>query len=155
VAVEIERKFLVSSPDAIPEASEVRPIAQGYLAVTDDTEVRVRRLGEEAFLTVKRGHGEVRREEEVELSAEQFDALWPLTEGWRLEKRRHYVEHDGLTFEVDVFGGTLEGLVVAEVEFPSEEESSRFAAPEWLGEELTGDGRYESQSLALHGRPDE
>jgi adenylate cyclase len=154
VAVEIERKFLVSSPDAMPDASEVRQIAQGYLAVTEDTEVRVRRLGEGAFLTVKRGHGEVRREEEIELSAEQFDALWPLTEESRLEKRRHYVEHDGLKFEVDVFGGDLKGLVVAEVEFPSEEKSSRFGPPEWLGDEVTGDRRYESQSLALRGRPD-
>ena len=49
------------------------------------------------------GHGEVRGEEEIELSSEQFDALWPLTEGSRVEKRRHYVEHEGLTFEVDVF----------------------------------------------------
>jgi adenylate cyclase len=155
VAVEIERRFLVASPDAIPDASEVRQVAQGYLAVTEDTEVRVRRLGEKAFLTVKRGHGEVRDEEEVELSSEQFDVLWPLTEGSRIEKRRHYVEQDGLTFEVDVFGAQLQGLILAEVEFPCEEKCSRFEAPEWLGEDVTGDARYESQSLALHGRPDD
>jgi adenylate cyclase len=153
VAVEIERRFLVPSPDAIPDAREVRQIAQGYLAVTEDTEVRVRRLGEQAFLTVKRGHGQVRGEEEIELSSGQYDALWPLTEGFRVEKRRHYVEHDRLTFEVDVFGAELEGLVLAEVEFPSEDESGGFDPPEWLGDEVTGDGRYESQSLALHGRP--
>jgi adenylate cyclase len=138
----------------VPAADEVREIAQGYIAVTEDTEVRVRRLGEQCFLTVKRGHGEVRREEEIEISAEQFESLWPLTEGARIEKRRHYVEGDDLTFEVDVFGGDLEGLVVAEVEFGSEEEGSRFEPPGWLGDELTGDDRYESQSLALRGRPD-
>jgi CYTH domain-containing protein len=151
---EIERKFLLAEQPAwLSECSGVR-IEQGYLAVEEDVEVRLRRADEELLLTVKRGHGEVREEVEVALEREQFEALWPLTESRRLRKTRRLVPiEDGLTAEVDVFEAGLEGLVVGEVEFGSREDSESFAPPAWLGEEITGDGRYSGQSLALQGRP--
>ena len=106
-----------------------------------------------AVLTVKRGQGEERVEEEIEITDEQFAALWPLTEERRIRKRRHYIEN-GPTIEVDVYSDELDGLVTAEIEFDSTERSHEFSPPDWLGEELTGDERYANQQLAIHGRPD-
>ena len=91
------------------------------------------------MLTVKRGAGLSRDEVEVEISPEQFEALWPLTEGRRLRKRRHVLPHDGLEIEVDVYEGELEGLIVAEVEFESEDKARGFEPPAWLGDDVTGD----------------
>ena len=130
-------------------------IEQGYLAADAESEVRVRRIGEESFLTVKRGSGLDRLEDEIEISAEQFQALWPATEGGRLSKRRFYVPLDGLTAEVDVYGGELDGLVTAEVEFDSVSDSEGFDPPPWFGDEITDDTRYGNQALAKDGIPPE
>ena len=151
---EIERKFLLPvAPASLSEAKAVR-IEQGYLAIEEEVEVRLRRTEEKCLLTAKRGHGEVREEIEISLDREQFDALWPLTESRQLTKTRHLIPiDDGLTAEVDVFEGELEGLVIGEIEFDSEEQSRGFEPPAWIGAEVTGDERYAGQSLALYGRP--
>jgi len=86
--------------------------------------------------------------------AEQFEALWPLTEGRRLRKRRHLLPDDGVEVEVDVYEGELEGLIVAEIEFDSEEQARGFEPPPWLGDEVTGDERFLNESLAVDGAPD-
>jgi CYTH domain-containing protein len=116
--------------------------------------VRIRAQDDRFTLTVKRGSGLVREEYEVPLEARQFEALWPATEGQRVEKCRHRIGHDTLTIELDVFGGSLAGLVLAEVEFASVEAASAFQPPAWFGAEVTTDGRYTNASLALHGPPD-
>ena len=121
----------------------------------DETEVRVRRSGSGDVLTVKRGSGLAREETELELTPEQAESLWPLTEGRRLRKVRRRVDVDGTTIEVDVYGDALEGLSVAEIEFPSEEASLRFEPPPWLGRELTGDRRYANERLSEYGMPEE
>jgi adenylate cyclase len=156
MAVEIERKFRLDGvPGWVPEHG-FEEIAQGYLAIAEDgTEVRVRRRNDHRLLTVKRGSGEKRLEEEIEVDDAQFDALWPLTEGKRVSKTRYSVPHEGLTIEVDVFEGPLEGTVLAEVEFDSEKASARFDPPSWMGTEVTGDHRYANESLAVHGAPQE
>jgi CYTH domain-containing protein len=151
--VEIERKFLPSRlPDELPAGERIE---QGYLAVAPDgVEVRVRRRAGRATLTVKSGPGHVRTEEEMAIDDRRFEALWPLTEGRRIDKVRHVVAlGEGLEAELDVYGGPHEGLLVAEVEFPTAEASARFAPPGWLGPEVTGDGRYANQTLALGGAP--
>jgi adenylate cyclase len=150
--VEVERKFLVSEPPGLTGA-ESDEIVQGYLAIGSDGEVRVRRKGERLLLTAKRGSGLSRQEAEVELDQARFDELWQLTEGRRLRKRRYVIPHDGLKIEVDVYGGDLEGLKVAEIEFSSEEEANAFDPPGWLGEEVTGDHRYLNETLATTGAP--
>lgn len=150
---EVERKFLLAEPPEWLREHPSTQIEQGYVAITDEVEVRLRRAGEDRFLTVKRGHGEVREEVEVALEGGQFDTLWPLTESQRLEKIRYLVPVGDLTAEVDAFGGGLDGLALAEIEFPSEAESGRFEPPGWLGEEVTGDDRYANQSLATSGAP--
>jgi CYTH domain-containing protein len=156
--VEIERKFLLPAPPDDLDRHPSTAIEQGYLAVhPDGTEVRVRRRGGAATLTVKSGGGKVRAEEELALADADFERLWPLTEGRRIEKVRHVIptERDGVEIELDVYTGDLAGLVVAEIEFPGEDEADAFAAPEWLGREVTGDGRFKNQRLAVDGRPDE
>lgn len=153
---EIERKFRVAQlPGNLDECSS-SDIRQGYLAVTEDgTEVRVRKRGDETTLTVKQGQGRVRAEEEVKLDSDEFARLWRLTEGRRLEKRRHLVPAgSGLTIELDVYAGSLDGLALAEVEFASEEQAEDFEPPDWLGEELTGNPRFNSQRLAVRGLPE-
>jgi len=153
--LEIERKWLLAGAPAWLTDRRSKRVRQGYLAITEQVELRVRAVEDERLLTVKHGHGEVRREVEVALEASQFDALWPLTESARVVKRRHLVPLEGqaLTDEVDVYEGDLEGLVVAEIEFGSEADADGFEAPAWLDREITGDPRYENQSLALNGLP--
>ena len=150
--MEVERKFLVSEPLDLAQA-EAEEIDQGYLAIGTDGEVRLRRKGGRHLLTAKRGAGLSREESEVELEQRAFERLWPLTEGRRLHKRRHVVPLAGVNVEVDVYADELEGLVVAEIEFASEEEARAFEPPSWLGEEVTGDPRYLNETLASEGRP--
>jgi CYTH domain-containing protein len=150
--MEVERKFLATEAPQL-DGAESAEIEQGYLAIGSDGEVRVRRKGEKLLLTAKRGSGLSRQEAEVEIDRASFDELWSLTEDRRLEKRRYVVPHGELRIEVDVYGGDLEGLVVAEVEFVSEEDAKAFDPPDWLGEEVTGDHRYLNETLATAGVP--
>ncbi|MEA2502270.1 MAG: hypothetical protein QOD01_2381 [Actinomycetota bacterium] len=153
---EIERKFLVDHVPVVIKGSPRNKIRQGYIAVTEGgTEVRVRKEGKRRFLTIKEGHGEDRCQEETEITAGQFAALWPLTRGKRLRKVRYEVPQGDRTIEVDEYRGKLKGLTIAEVEFPDEEAAHDFRPPEWLGRELTGDEHYSNQNLARHGMPQE
>lgn len=149
---EIERKYLV---DELPEWLARLPhtdIEQGYLSGGDE-EVRLRRAGHAHFLTVKRGTGLAREESEIALSREQFERLWPLTSNARIQKLRYYEEHPGYTIEYDVYKGALEGLLVAEIEFDSVEESERFEGFPGMGREVTNDVRYSNRVLADRGLP--
>jgi CYTH domain-containing protein len=154
VAAEIERKFLVSEPPAFALESPCEDIDQGYLVADGTTEIRVRRKGGRCFLTVKKGHGEVREETEPRLSEDQFEQLWPLTEGWRVRKRRHRIElPGGLTAEMDIYLERLEGLFTVEVEFGSQAASREFSPPDWFGREVTGEVGYSNQEMAREGIP--
>jgi adenylate cyclase len=152
---EVERKFAL---DAIPfdlagySASEIQ---QGYLSIDPDgSEVRVRRRGECCTLTVKRGAGIARDEEELDLDEREFARLWPLTEGRRVDKTRYEIPAtDGLVIELDVYAGPLQGLITAEVEFGSQDAAERFDAPGWLGREVTADPAYKNRRLAVDGIP--
>ena len=155
--MEVERKFLLTElPGALPGARRSE-ILQGYLVLGDGgAEARLRRRAERYWLTVKAGAGRTRTEVETELGAAQFAALWPATEGRRLEKTRHELALDGgLTAEVDVYAGALAGLLVVEVEFASEADADGFTPPAWFGVEVTDDAGYKNRSLATVGRPGE
>jgi len=77
-----------------------------------------------------------------------------LTEGRQVVKRRYFVPLEGgLTAEVDVYDGELDGLVTGEVEFPDADAALAFEAPEWLGRDVTEDPRYANQKLAVDGIP--
>ncbi|HEX6256590.1 MAG TPA: CYTH domain-containing protein [Euzebyales bacterium] len=149
MSYEIERKFLLDALPEITAAAEPTHIDQGYLAVTDDLEVRVRARGGDHLLTVKGGRGEVRREVTIELSEEQFDQLWELTDGRRIRKQRWVLPtDDGVEIEVDRFADHLDGLLIAEVEFASEDDGRAFTPPDWFGREITDDDRYRNAALA-------
>ena len=96
----------------------------------------------------------VRTEEELPIDARRFASLWPLTEGRRVSKTRHLIRlGSGIDAELDVYDGAHDGLLTAEVEFPSREASETFDPPGWLGREVTGDRRFANQALALRGGP--
>ena len=151
--VEIERKWLVQD---LPDVSghDGKEVIQGYIAIAaDGTEVRLRQTDGKFFQTVKSSGVLVRDEIELELSKDQFEALWQATAGRRLEKTRHKLSWHGNKLELDVYQGSLAGLIVAEVEFPSAEASTQFTPPPWFGPEVTDDERYKNANLALYGRP--
>ena len=128
---EIERKFLVQSlPENLEQYSH-KDIVQGYLAITKDgTEVRLRQKGEKYFLTVKSGAGKTRFKSEVEITEDQFRALWEATKGKRVEKTRYEIPHESGIIKFDVYHGDLDGLLSAEMEFPNEKDSNTFVPPE-------------------------
>jgi adenylate cyclase len=147
---EIERKFLVKTLPPEFAQSLGADIAQGYLALEPTgRQVRLRKKGERFILTAKgANNGLTRAELEVELTAAQFEELWPLTAGRRLLKTRHEIPWKEFTVEIDVYGGTNEGLVVAEVEFTSEKEARCFTPPGWLGRDISGEAAYSNPTLA-------
>lgn len=146
--MEIERKFLV---EALPEALSDYPherIEQAYLCT--DPVVRVRRYGDQFWLTCK-GKGLLSREEfELPLSGESYRHLLGKTDGLTIEKERYRIPWKGRTIELDVFGGALAPLTLAEVEFPTEEEALAFDPPDWFGREVTWDPAYSNASLSKH-----
>lgn len=151
---EIERKFLVAELPDLDGARAV-PIRQGYLTdKADSVEIRLRQKGETYLTTMKKGAGLERMECEAEISQAHFDLFWPATEGRRVEKTRWICQlAGGVTFELDVFEGSLAPLVLVEVEFATVEAASGFRPPAWFGRDVTEDARYSNASLAAAGAP--
>jgi adenylate cyclase len=138
MSYEIERKFLL---DKLPEGTSDCPslsLTQGYLALEPEGhEIRLRRSHKAFWLTVKSSGALRRKEYEVSISEEQFDQLWPATEGRRIEKDRYLLNYQEHKVEIDVYKHPLHGLIVAEVEFHSDEEALLFEPPPWMGQEVT------------------
>jgi len=147
MSIEIERKFLVTR-DFMPFVSKTEKIAQGYLCASFERTVRVRLKGDSAFITIKgpsNENGFSRAEYEYSIPPADAEEMLKLCETI-IEKERHYVPVGNHLYEVDVFHGVHEGLVIAELELQSEEEI--FERPDWLGEEVTGDKRYYNAYLS-------
>lgn len=153
--IEIERKFLLDGLAPTMRFARREPIRQGYVALDGDTEVRVRITPRAAVLTIKSGHGGTRVEEEVALDDRQGESLWQLTEGRRVQKSRRRVRSGDVEVEIDEYGGALDGLLVAEVEFPDAASCDAFEPPSWFGREVTDDRRYANRSLAVDGLPED
>ncbi|HRB71069.1 MAG: CYTH domain-containing protein [Flavobacterium sp.] len=146
---EIERKFLVKSEAFITESHHQNRIVQGYLNSDPERTVRVRIKGEKGFLTVKgigNASGTTRLEWETEIPVSDAEMLLPLCEKGVIDKVRYEIRKGNHTFEVDVFSGANEGLIIAEVELQSENEL--FEKPDWLGSEVTGDKRFYNAFLS-------
>jgi adenylate cyclase len=143
---EIERKFLVND-DSWRAAAQGTAMRQGYLCTEPDRTVRVRLAGDQAWMTVKgRNVGFTRAEFEWSIPpADALELLETLCLRPQIEKVRYRIEHAGRIWEVDEFSGENAGLVVAEVELPSEDAS--VVKPPWVGQEVTGDARYGNSSL--------
>ncbi|WDE10618.1 CYTH domain-containing protein [Thalassomonas haliotis] len=148
MAIEIERKFLVSNKQYKSDASEQVRITQGYLNSAPERTVRVRTKGAKGYLTIKglsSESGTSRYEWEKEIPLDEAKALLALCEPGVIDKTRYLVPLGQHTFEVDEFYGENQGLVVAEVELSHENES--FGKPLWLGEEVTGQSKYYNSVL--------
>lgn len=144
--LEIERKFLVSG--FVSEGLRCKKMTQAYLA-KDGATVRVRIADDKAFLTIKgKTKGISRAEFEYEIPVEDAQEMMNLAVYPPVIKTRYYAEVDGKTWEVDVFEGENEGLVMAEIELNAEDE--KFTLPKWAAEEVTGDKRYYNSHLAKH-----
>ena len=144
MATEIERKFLVK--EGIWRKEKGTQYRQGYLNSAKERIVRVRTLDDKGYLTVKGlTVGASRLEFEYEIPYQDADAMLGLCEKPLIEKTRYKVTAEGYVWEIDEFYGENQGLIVAEVELESEEQT--FPRPDWVGEEVTGDPRYFNSNL--------
>lgn len=147
--IEIERKFLVLSNVFKSEAFEQNRIVQGYLSSNPERTVRVRVKGDKGFLTVKgKGSesGMSRLEWEKEITINEAKQLLSICEKGVIDKIRYEIKIGSHVYEVDVFSGENEGLIIAEIELTSESES--FEKPDWLGQEVTNDEKYYNAYLS-------
>lgn len=147
MATEIERKFLVEG-DFLSEATSKTRIVQGYICSEKGRTVRVRIRDDKGYLTVKgaaSSSGLSRYEFEREVPLEDAEQMLRLCEQESINKERYLVPYKGHTWEVDVFHGHNEGLILAEIELSREDEP--FERPSWLGKEVTGDRRYYNSVL--------
>lgn len=149
MAIEIERKFLITSEAFKAEAFNRYYIKQGFLNSNPERTVRVRLKKDKGILTVKgksTSNGLSRFEWEKAVSKKEAEALLSVCEEGIIDKIRYEVKVGNHIYEVDVFSGDNQGLIIAEVELNSETE--RFKKPDWLGEEVTGDVKYYNSSLS-------
>ena len=148
MAQEIERKFLVKDSRFKELAFSSSRIAQGYICSSRGRTVRVRIRDEKGYLTIKGPAGEnglSRYEWEKEIPLDEAQELMKLCEPGMIDKTRYLVQSGSHVFEVDEFYGENEGLIVAEVELSSENES--FEKPDFIGEEVTGIAKYYNSFL--------
>lgn len=146
--MEIERKYKVTSPLPDYQNYPCLKIEQAYLCTSPV--VRIRRQEDEYFLTYK-SKGLLSREEyNLPLTAEAYEHLLAKADGIVLTKRRYLIpiRDTKLTIEFDVFEGVYEGLMLAEVEFPTEEEALSFTPPDWFGKDVTFSGEYQNSRLS-------
>ena len=146
--MEIERKYLISTPPEDYRSYPYRWIEQAYLCT--DPVVRIRRDDGRYYLTYKSKGLLVREEYNLPLTEDDYFHLLQKADGIVLQKRRYLIPIDGtgLTIELDIFEGQYEGLMLAEVEFPSEEEANAFTPPAWFGEDVTDSGLYQNSRLS-------
>jgi len=145
MSYEIERKFLVQKDFWTPPA-DGKSLQQGYLSQHPARSVRVRIANQKATLTIKgKSEGIRRLEFEYVIPIEDAQQLLDLCEGSIIQKIRYNVEHEGFTWDVDVFGGDNEGLILAEVELENEDQAP--ALPAWIGQEVSDDVRYYNANL--------
>lgn len=149
--LEIERKFLVVGEAWRMAADDGEAIRQGYLAINERLNVRVRLIGQRARLTIKAARsGSTRQEFEYDIPVGDAEILLgEFCDGPPIEKRRFRIAHAGAVWEVDVFAGANAGLVLAEIEL--ERADQKVDLPPWVGPEVTDDKRF--YNAYLYGRP--
>jgi adenylate cyclase len=145
--VEIERKFLVANNEWKLSAVRSVNIRDGLIAIYKDRKVRVRISGDIATIAVKGPRIGIERPEfEYEIPmADAERMLSTICQDDTLEKQRFFVEDAGATWQVDVYGGILQGVVIAEIEL--KQESQELVLPHWIGKEVTGDSFYKKVNM--------
>ena len=147
--MEIERKFLIKK-EQLPANLEQFPcheIEQGYLCT--EPVVRIRRQDEQYYLTYKSKGLMTREEYNLPLTRDAYLHLKSKADGLVISKTRYLIpEKNGLTIELDVFHQEYNGLLLAEVEFSSQEEAESYCPPDWFGEDVTFSSRYHNSTLS-------
>jgi adenylate cyclase len=149
MALEIERKYLVDL-EKLGTLENGTRIKQAYLSTNKDAVVRVRVKNDKAYLTIKGSNiGVTRLEFEYEIPLiEANEMLDKLCQKPVIDKTRYLIDYENHTWELDIFYGDNEGLVVVEVELSSEDET--IILPSWVKEEVTSDARYYNSNLMKH-----
>lgn len=148
MGIEIEHKYLVNGDSYKWESAAKSEIMQGFLSRNPERTVRVRIRDNKGFITVKgRGAGAAHPEFEYEVPLEDAMQMMTLCEPPVIVKTRYIVEDKGNRWEVDEFHDGLQGLVIAELEVPSEDYA--FPLPDFVGKEVTGDPRYCNSQLGI------
>lgn len=149
MGVEIERKFLLKGDGWRSLGHPVR-YCQGYLNRSKERTIRVRMEGEKGYLTIKGiSRGAKRTEYEYEIPEVDCRAMLnDLVEKPVIEKNRTRIGYKGMVFEIDEFFGENRGLIIAEVELASEDQTIEL--PDWIGREVTHDPRYYNSNLVLY-----
>lgn len=155
MAKEIERKYLVRNENWRALASSSSSFLQAYIASGKDRSVRIRIMdGERAQLTIKIGRDLFARDEfEYDIPLNDAREMSGQALGVVLEKTRYKVPYGNHVWEVDVYAGAYQGVVVAEVEMAHEKEQP--AIPDWIGQEITGDRRYSNVTMATEDLSEE
>jgi len=146
--LEIERKFIVDTSKWKP-VTKGKTIVQGYLSTDKNRVVRVRIMGEEAYLTIKGANdGIMRTELEYPIPMKDARVLLEMCLDFPVEKTRYFERHLNKLWEIDIFNGLNEGLVLAEVELQEKDEA--ISLPEWIKEEVSFDRRFYNAYLTQH-----
>lgn len=149
MTIEIERRFLLENNSWRAQAGAPETMRQGYLSVEKERTMRVRIAGVRAWLTLKGYVSDISRSEfEYEIPLSHAGQIMQTMCPFVLEKRRYKIEYGGFLFEIDEYSGENAPLVVAELELPAED--TPFAKPQWLGREITSDGRFTNAYLSRH-----
>lgn len=145
--IEIERRFLLANDNWRQYAGEAQLLQQGYISVEKECTIRVRIIGENAWLTLKGYISDISRSEyEYPIPLADAQHMMATLCPFVLEKKRYRIDYQGSCFEVDEYFGENAPLVVAEIELESEQ--AAFARPDWLGAEITADGRFTNAYLS-------
>lgn len=149
MGIEIERKFLVKNNLWKASANNGTDFKQAYLTSGGPCSVRVRKEGNKANLNIKSATlGILRQEFEYPIPLDEAEELLSLFCSPTVTKRRYKVDYAGKTWEIDVFAGDNDGLIVAEIELDHPDED--FELPPWLGDEVSNEARYYNTELARH-----
>ena len=145
--MEIERKYLIHQLPGNLSRYQKEEIEQGYL--NTEPVVRIRRSNDTYTLTYKGSGLMVREEYNLPLTKDSYEHLRSKIDGILISKTRYLIPlNDKLTIELDVFSGELAGLLLAEVEFETEEAANQFVPPEWFGEDVTFSSKYHNSTLS-------
>ena len=149
MSVEIERRFLLKNDGWRRTASAPQTLQQGYLSVEKERTIRVRIIDDQAWLTLKGYISDVSRSEfEYEIPLAHAEQMMATMCPFKMEKHRYLVDYQGFTFEIDEYFGDNAPLIVAELELPSE--STPYPRPDWLGREITSEGKFTNAYLSKH-----
>ena len=144
--MEIERKFLVTTPPENYGSFPLHEIEQAYLCT--EPVVRIRKEDDNYYLTYKSKGLLAREEYNLPLNQSSYEHLLPKADGICISKKRYLIPWDPYTIELDVFEKSLAPLIIAEVEFPSIEEANAFTPPDWFDQDVTKDPAYHNSNLS-------